>query len=151
MRRLHFSAGRRRSMASLRSALCTKCKIVKPISEFEIVTPLNYQWGVARHCNECKLNTKITKRANKRLEIIRKLGGKCCLCGAVSCLQVHHTIPKRKHGYVMVQPDFTPESLKEVVCLCYDCHLHEAHEGSFSKGGNILDLPANVPRLILNE
>lgn len=145
MKRLHFSAGKKRSMNNLRSALCTKCKIVKPISEFEISR------RVARHCDDCKRKTRILQRAHERSEIIRKLGGKCCLCGAAANLQTHHIIPKRKHVYVITMPDFTPESLKEVVCLCYDCHLHKAHNGSFSNGGEILDLPADTPRLILNE
>ena len=150
MKRLHFFARKRRSMSSLKSALCTKCKIVKPISEFRIISH-SRKWRVARHCNKCKQDKRIQTRAYKRAEVIRNLGGKCCLCGAETCLQIHHIIPRKKHGYVMMQLDFDPDSLKEVICLCYDCHLQKAHEGSFSRGGKILDIPSNVPRLILNE
>lgn len=127
------------------SARCVRCKLMKPVSDFEFWNGKHD--GFARYCKDCKAQIKILKR----MELIKNLGGKCCLCGATACLQIHHIVPRRLHGFVMIKPDFTPESLKEVVCLCYDCHLHKAHNGSFSKGAKILDLPANVPRLILNE
>ena len=140
-----YTMGRKEAV----SARCIRCKLMKPISDFKTYRD-NYE-GFARYCKDCKVEIKAAIKALKRATIIKKLGGKCCLCNAMNCLQIHHIVPKRMHGYAMIQPDFTSNTLKEVVCLCYDCHLHKAHEGSFNKGGKILDLPPSVPRVVWDE
>jgi 5-methylcytosine-specific restriction endonuclease McrA len=136
------------------SALCSSCQMVKPISEFEILHPGNLRvsyMGIAYHCNGCKQEKEARHRKQERSTLIEKLGGKCCLCGATTNLQMHHIIPRKKYGYLMSRPEFIPESLKEVVCLCYDCHLHKAHEKGYAGHAVCGNFPADAPRLIMNE
>ena len=132
-------------------AMCLNCRMMKPVSEFEILRQHTHRWGIAWHCNACKLDKETRYRKQKRLEIIEKLGGKCCLCYATTNLQLHHIVPRRKHAYLMSKPDFVPESLKEVVCLCYDCHLHKAHEKGYAGYTVYGGFPDDAPRLILND
>ena len=61
----------------------------------------------------------------QRKEIYRRDGFQCAVCGSSRYLQIHHYIPRGKHG---------TDSPHNLVTLCSDCH-------AMAHGINLLGYP----------
>ena len=140
----------------MKTKTCCKCKEEKPIKEF---SPLRRKGDKPKLQSWCKLCMRLyrkryykknkeavkewqrnyeremkkfnNKTAKKRLdiicsEVIRKRDKRCLVCGRSDHLQAHHAI-KRKHG-----GGVTRWVLKNLVTLCYGCHIGKLHGSSDS-------------------
>jgi hypothetical protein len=79
-------------------------------------------------------------RLDRKIEVIKLLGSKCCICGYDKCrqaLEIHHVNPKdKKMGLSLREMSFKWEDilneLKKCVLLCCLCH-REYHSGLISQ------------------
>ncbi len=91
--------------------------------------------------NETRKHQKTVLRRSMKLQAIKLLGGKCCICGydrCVDALEFHHKNPKEKDfksgsGSTLVWKEYKTEAMK-CMLVCSNCHK-EIH----SKLGYIIE------------
>ena len=76
---------------------------------------------------------QLRKEADKLAsEVVRKRDGRCLMCGATDNLQAHHFIITKgastKHRW----------DLRNLITLCYPCHIHKVHSTASLKWIGIL-------------
>lgn len=88
-----------------------------------------------------KTNLQAVKdsRRNRKLNLMKVCGNKCCICGydkAVSALEFHHIIPESKEYGISggtchnIQKDL--DEVKKCVLVCANCH-REIHENLYTE------------------
>jgi hypothetical protein len=90
-----------------------------------------YQCSVdsTRHDNTTRKHQKTLLRRSMKIQAIKLLGDKCCLCGYNRCidaLEFHHENPNEKQfklgsGNTMSWQDYKKEALK-CILVCSNCH-----------------------------
>ena len=104
---------------------CKKCGSEKPIDEFYAKTKTRKQ----SYCKVC-FNTYCKDRwKTRRLDALKKFGGKCSMCGYSKCLdalEFHHVDPTTKkydwNRLKMVSQSALEKELKKCVLVCANCH-----------------------------
>lgn len=79
--------------------------------------------------NETRKHQKTILRRSMKMQAIKLLGGKCCICGYNKCidaLEFHHEDPKAKEfklgsGNTMSWKEYKNEALK-CILVCSNCH-----------------------------
>ena len=82
-----------------------------------------------RTMNQTRKHQKTILRRNMKLQAVKKLGGKCCICGYNKCidaLEFHHENPDRKEfklgsGNTISWKEYKKEALK-CILVCSNCH-----------------------------
>lgn len=82
---------------------------------------------------------QLRKEADKLAsEVVRKRDGRCLMCGATEGLQAHHFIVTKgastKHRW----------DLRNLISLCYPCHIHKVHSTASLKWIGILKKSAII-------
>ena len=77
--------------------------------------------------------SQLRKEADKLAsEVVRKRDGRCLMCGSTENLQVHHFIVTKgastKYRW----------NLKNLLTLCYCCHIHKVHSTASLKWVGLL-------------
>ena len=127
---------------------CSKCKDVKPISEFG--KDKNKKDGLDYWCKVCR-RARFTKSYKQSPEKAKAAGSKrytekyrvlceyktsrgCCKCGETyaNCLEFHHTDPAQKEFEVSESMnrniDHIMTEIEKCVILCSNCH-RKVHGG----------------------
>lgn len=118
---------------------CTKCKEVKPITEFFVKE--YSKSGKPLYCSICKkCHCEGEKqRHKKKMELIDSMKTPCVKCGEkrIRCISYHHLNPKEKDFTIAhlskSNKEVIIEEIKKCVCLCLNCH-HEFHYLEKKKG-----------------
>ncbi len=82
-----------------------------------------------RSNNSTRKHQKTILRRNMKLQAIKLLGGKCCICGYNKCidaLEFHHKNPNQKDfklgsGNTISWKEYKQEALK-CILVCSNCH-----------------------------
>lgn len=93
-----------------------------------------------RKNNTTRKHQKTTLRRSMKLQVIKLLGNKCCLCGYNKCidaLEFHHENPNEKEfklgsGNTMSWKDYKKEALK-CILVCSNCHKEIHSELGYRK------------------
>ena len=82
-----------------------------------------------RTMNQTRKHQKTILRRNMKLQAVKKLGGKCSICGYDKCIdafEFHHENPDRKEfklgsGNTISWKEYKKEALK-CILVCSNCH-----------------------------
>jgi len=74
------------------------------------------------------------RSTQRAIETLGKANRKCEYCGTTHNLNVHHIGGLR--GKRTVQSKTEARSARQTIVLCRDCHLLQAHDGSWSRNAN---------------
>lgn len=83
--------------------------------------------------------SQLRKEADKLAsEVVRKRDGRCLMCGTTENLQAHHFIVTKgastKHRW----------DLRNLISLCYPCHIHKVHSTASLKWVGLLKKSAII-------
>jgi hypothetical protein len=108
------------------NAICTQCKITKPMTEFYKKNKTNAN----SFCKDCFLAYIKVRWHDKKKEAIEFMGGKCIDCKGVfhpAVYQFHHLDPKTKEfswGKGRLKNfEKIKKELAKCVLLCANCHV----------------------------
>ena len=112
---------------------CSKCKTIKPLDNFYLKSGRINQY--LSYCKEC-FNRQCHKyQIDKKMEIVRYKGGKCCCCDYdrnIDALEFHHVEPNKKDFNISKIRNRKLESIKhevdKCILVCANCHK-EIHSG----------------------
>lgn len=99
------------------------------------------KYNTVKLCTKCNVKKKRTER---KAYLVKKLGGKCVICGYDSCLRAlsfHHVNPDEKECKISEISDKNISAMEKeadkCVLVCENCHKElDTYEKSLSKSGN---------------
>jgi len=125
-------------MVPILTKKCTKCKTIKPITEFYKDKQTKDKHG--RWCKKCAYDNSINwyrdnkpkhniaqnKRHRKhKLEYINLKGGECQICGYNKCiaaLDFHHAIGDKEKQIALATHKVALKELDKCILVCANCH-----------------------------
>jgi hypothetical protein len=121
---------------------CPMCKCNKHKSEFYIKTKAkpNAFSGYCKKCSDKRASNVIYQ---KKTELVKYKGGKCCICGYQKnqeAMEFHHLNPHIK-DFTISHKHYSLEKLKieadKCILVCRNCHT-EIHNGLHSQYGFVI-------------
>lgn len=109
---------------------CPRCGATSGYWYYRKQHPSNGGWTYKAYCPECGWSSRLlptvdkarggtAAQATNRLNVLKRDGNRCVICGDTKRLEVHHIIP------VSVDSSLAMET-GNMVCLCHACH-EKAH------------------------
>lgn len=109
---------------------CTRCQIIKPISEFYV---RKRSPEPTAYCKRCTIGDTLKRQRKFKQKCIEYKGGKCETCGYSTCiaaLEFHHKDPYKKdfgisRARLTSFTEVIKQELDKCVMLCANCHREE--------------------------
>lgn len=108
---------------------CTKCKTLKPLSDF--YPRKDYKFGVDFQCKDCTNKYDRECYRKRRKEVLDSMGGKCVYCGCelFEALQINHKHgggyqerKAKKHASLADEISFGRRKTDDLEVVCYVCN-----------------------------